>query len=441
MEYLPNILFAIILILGIGFFARNIKKLFRNIRLGKNVEVSDNKPQRWRNMAKIALGQTKMVVRPIPGILHILVYVGFIIINLEVLEIVIDGLLGTHRIFAPLGTLYDLLIASFEILALLVIVAVVLFWVRRNIIKLQRFVKPEMKGWPKNDGNLILYIELVLMFLFLSMNAADFQLQQLNADHYVKAGSFPVSQVFVPIFEGMSVNMLILVERAAWWLHITGILFFLNYLYYSKHLHILLAFPNTFFAKLDAKGKFRNLDAVTQEVMLMMDPDADPYAAPAENAPEPEKFGASDVLDLNWVQLLNAYTCTECGRCTSECPANLTGKKLSPRKIMMDTRDRIEEVGQNIDANKGKFEDDDKQLLDDYITREELWACTSCNACTEACPVSIDPLSIIMDMRQYLVMEQSAAPADLNNMMGNIENNGAPWPFNQLDRLNWKEES
>jgi heterodisulfide reductase subunit C len=441
MEYLPNILFAIILILGIGFFARNIKKLSRNIKLGKNVDVSDNKPRRWRNMAKIALGQTKMVVRPIPGILHILVYVGFIIINLEVLEIVIDGLLGTHRVFAPLGTLYDLLIASFEVLALLVIVAVVLFWVRRNVIKLQRFVKPEMSGWPRNDGNLILYIELVLMFLFLSMNAADFQLQQLNADHYVQAGSFPVSQFFVPIFEGMSVNMLILVERATWWLHITGILFFLNYLYYSKHLHILLAFPNTYFTKLDAKGKFRNLDAVTQEVMLMLDPDADPYAAPAEDAPEPEKFGASDVLDLNWVQLLNAYTCTECGRCTDECPANLTGKKLSPRKIMMDTRDRIEEVGRNIDANKGKFEDDSKQLLDDYITREELWACTSCNACTEACPVGIDPLSIIMDMRQYLVMEQSAAPSDLNTMMGNIENNGAPWPFNQLDRLNWKEES
>ena len=441
MEYLPNIVFAIILILGIGFFARNIKKLSRNIKLGKKVDVSDNKPQRWGNMAKMALGQTKMVVRPIPGILHILVYVGFIIINLEVLEIVIDGLLGTHRIFAPLGVLYDLLIASFEILALLVIVAVVLFWVRRNVIKLQRFVKPEMKGWPKNDGNLILYIELVLMFLFLSMNAADFQLQQLNADHYVQAGSFPVSQFFAPIFEGMSVNRLILVERTAWWLHITGILFFLNYLYYSKHLHILLAFPNTYFAKLEAKGKFRNLDAVTQEVMLMLDPDADPYATPAEDAPEPEKFGASDVLDLNWVQLLNAYTCTECGRCTSECPANLTGKKLSPRKIMMDTRDRIEEVGRNIDANKGKFKDDGKQLLDDYVTREELWACTSCNACTEACPVGIDPLSIIMDMRQYLVMEQSAAPSDLNTMMGNIENNGAPWPFNQLDRLNWKEES
>ena len=441
MEYLPNILFAVVLLIGIGFFARNVKKLVRNIKLGKELDVSDNRSQRWKNMAKIALGQTKMVVRPIPGILHILVYVGFIIINLEVLEIIIDGLLGTHRIFAPLGTVYNVLIGSFEVLAFLVIVAVIIFWIRRNVIKLQRFIKPEMKGWPKNDGNLILYIELVLMFLFLTMNAADFQLQQLGVEHYTQAGSFPISQFLIPFFDGVSTQSLILIERSAWWLHIVGILFFLNYLYYSKHLHILLAFPNTYFGKLAAKGELRNLDSVTQEVMLMMDPDADPYAAPAEDTGEPEKFGASDVTDLDWVQLLNAYTCTECGRCTSECPANLTGKKLSPRKIMMDTRDRLEEVGKNLDTNKGSFVDDGKQLLDDYIMREELWACTSCNACTEACPVSIDPLSIIMDMRQYLVMEQSAAPSDLNNMMGNIENNGAPWPFNQMDRLNWKDES
>lgn len=441
MEYLPNILFVVLLFIGIGIFAKNIKKLNRNIRLGKVTDVSDNKPQRWRNMLKIALGQTKMVVRPIPGLLHFLVYVGFIIINLEVLEIVIDGILGTHRIFAPLGSLYNILIASFEILALLVIIAVIVFWIRRNLIRLQRFIQPEMKGWPKNDGNLILYIELVLMFLFLTMNGADFQLQQLNAPHYVQAGSFPVSQFLVPLFEGMSVQSLVLIERTAWWLHIAGILFFMNYLYYSKHLHILLAFPNTYFGKLDAMGKLKNLDAVTKEVMLMMDPSADPYASPAEDVPDPEKFGASDVTDLNWVQLLNAYTCTECGRCTSECPANITGRKLSPRKIMMDTRDRLEEVGKNMDANKGVFKDDGKQLLDDYISREELWACTSCNACTQACPVSIDPLSIIMDMRQYLVMEQSAAPSDLNNMMGNIENNGAPWPYNQMDRLNWKNES
>ena len=441
MEYLPNIIFALALIVGIGFFARNVKKLSRNIKLGKDVDVSDNKPQRWRNMARIALGQTKMVVRPVPGILHILVYVGFIIINIEVLEIVLDGLLGTHRLFSQLGSLYNFLIGSFEVLALLVIVAVVVFWIRRNIIRIQRFIKPEMKGWPKTDGNMILYIEFVLMTLFLTMNAADFQLQQLGVDHYVQAGAFPVSQLIVPLLEGLSTPSLILVERTTWWLHILGILAFLNYLYYSKHLHILLAFPNTYYGKLTPLGQFNNLESVTKEVKLMMDPDADPFAAPAEDeSAEPEKFGASDVMDLNWVQLLNAYTCTECGRCTSECPANQTGKKLSPRKIMMDTRDRLEEVGKIIDANKGEFVSDGKQLLDDYISREELWACTTCNACVQACPVSIDPLSIIVEMRRYLVMEQSAAPMELNNMMSNIENNGAPWPYNQMDRLNWVNE-
>ncbi len=445
MEYLPNILFALLLVAGIGYFARNVKRLSRNIKLGKHVDVSDNTSQRWKNMARIALGQNKMVVRPIAGFLHIIVYVGFVIINIEVLEIILDGLLGTHRLFGFLGGFYNVLIGSFEILAFLVIVAVVIFWVRRNAIRLQRFVKPEMKGWPKKDGNWILYIELILMFLFLTMNAADYQLQLKGAAHYANEagiiGAFPVSGFMAPLLEDMSIANLIIVERAAWWLHIMGILFFLNYLYYSKHLHILLAFPNTYYGSLKPKGQFKNLESVTNEVKLMMDPEADPFAAPADDAPDPEKFGASDVSDLSWVQLLNAYTCTECGRCTSECPANQTGKKLSPRKIMMDTRDRLEEVGKNIDANNGSFVADDKQLLDDYISREELWACTSCNACVEACPVSIDPLSIIMDMRQYLVMEQSAAPSDLNNMMGNIENNGAPWPFNQMDRLNWAQES
>lgn len=441
MEYLPNILFTILLVAGIGYFAKNVARLRRNINLGRDVDISGDSSIRWKNMAKIALGQTKMVVRPIAGILHVIVYVGFIIINIEVLEIIIDGIFGTHRIFAPLGVVYDFLIGSFEILAILVVVAVVVFWIRRNIIRLKRFIKPEMEGWPKKDGNLILYIELVLMTLFLTMNGADFQLQQLGVDPYVEAGFFPVSQFLSVLFQGMSEASLIMVERTAWWLHIIGILLFLNYLYYSKHLHILLAFPNTYYGNIGPKGKFKNLESVTQEVKLMMDPEADPYAAPAEEASEPEKFGASDVMDLNWVQLLNAYTCTECGRCTSECPANQTGKKLSPRKIMMDTRDRLEEVGKNIEANKGSYVDDGKQLLGDYITNEELWACTSCNACVEACPVSIDPLSIIMDMRQFLVMEQSAAPTDLNNMMGNIENNGAPWPFNQMDRLNWKDES
>ncbi|WP_430426597.1 4Fe-4S dicluster domain-containing protein [Maribacter litoralis] len=441
MQYLPNVIFVILLVVGIGFFVKNISKLKRNIFLGKDASLTDNKPQRWKNMAKIALGQTKMVVRPIAGILHIIVYVGFVIINIEVLEIILDGIFGTHRMFAVLGPVYDFLIGSFEVLALLVIVAVVVFWIRRNIIKLKRFFKPEMEGWPKNDGNLILYIELVLMVLFLTMNGADYQLQQMGADHYAAAGSFPISSFLAPLFENMTIPTLVIIERTAWWLHIAGILFFLNYLYYSKHLHILLAFPNTYYGKLTPKGQFKNLQSVTDEVRMMMDPDADPYAEPAEDAAVPDKFGASDVQDLSWVQLLNAYTCTECGRCTSECPANQTGKKLSPRKIMMDTRDRLEEVGKNIDENKGEFKDDGKQLLNDYITPEELWACTSCNACVQACPISIDPLSIIMDMRQYLVMEQSAAPTDLNNMMGNIENNGAPWPFNQMDRLNWSKES
>jgi len=439
MAYLPNIIFAMLLVAGVWFFSKNVKKIYRNIQLGKAVDTAGHTPQRWNNMFRIALGQTKMVVRPIPGILHIIVYVGFIIINLEVLEIILDGLLGTHRIFSFLGGFYSFLIGSFEILAFLVIVAVALFWVRRNILKLRRFLNPEMAGWPKKDGNLILYIEFILMLFFLTMNAADYQLQQMDVAHYTKAGAFPVSQFLSPLFQGMSISGIIAIERTAWWLHITGILFFLNYLYYSKHLHILLAFPNTYFGKIGPKGKFDNLDAVTKEVRLMMDPGVDPYAAPDGDAAI-EKFGASDVMDLDRVQLLNAYTCTECGRCTSECPANITGKKLSPRKIMMDTRDRLEEVGRNIDANKGKFVPDGKQLLGDYITAEELWACTTCNACVEACPVSIDPLSIIMDMRQYLVMEQSAAPSDLNNMMGNIENNGAPWPFNQMDRLNWSKE-
>ncbi|MGG5488114.1 4Fe-4S dicluster domain-containing protein [Gaetbulibacter sp. PBL-D1] len=435
MQFIPNILFAIALILGIGFFAKNVKKLIRNIKLGQDVDVSDNKSQRWKNMTMIALGQSKMVKRPIAGVLHVIVYVGFVIINIEVLEIIIDGLFGTHRLFSKMGTLYGVLIGTFEVLAALVFVSVVIFWVRRNVIKLQRFWKSEMKGWPKNDGNFILYFEMVLMTLFLVMNATDVHFQDMNSGNVI-------SQYIAPMFSGLADSTLHIIERSAWWLHILGILVFLNYLYYSKHLHILLAFPNTYYGKVNPKGQLNNLEAVTNEVKMMMDPNADPFAAPEEGAEDevPAKFGASDVQDLNWVQLLNAYTCTECGRCTSECPANQTGKKLSPRKIMMDTRDRLEEVGKNIDANGGEFKDDGKQLLGDYISTEELWACTTCNACTEACPVSIDPLSIIIEMRRYLVMEQSAAPMELNNMMTNIENNGAPWPYNQMDRLNWANE-
>ena len=437
MQYLPNIFFALALAIGIGFFVMNIRKLSRNIKLGKYVNRTDKKSERFKNMMMIALGQSKMVKRPFSGFLHIIVYIGFIIINIEVLEIIIDGLFGTHRIFLniiPLSV-YGFLIGTFEVLAVLVLVTVIIFWLRRNVSNIKRFMSSEMKGWPKNDGNYILYFEIVLMTLFLTMNATDIAFQEAGSGNVV-------SQFLVPFFDGYSPETLHTIERTAWWIHILGILTFLNYLYYSKHLHILLAFPNTYFANLNPKGQFNNLESVTNEVKLMMDPDADPYAMPEEGSEEavPEKFGASDVADLNWVQLLNAYTCTECGRCTSSCPANLTGKKLSPRKIMMDTRDRLEEVGRNIDANNGEFKDDGKQLLYDFITPEELWACTCCNACVEECPVNIDPLSIIMDMRRYLVMEQSAAPRELNMMMTNIENNGAPWQYNQQDRLNWVNE-
>jgi heterodisulfide reductase subunit C len=443
MSYLDNILFAILLAVGFGYFFNNVKKLRRNINLGTNVDRTDNPKARWTNMAMIALGQSKMVKRPIAGILHIIVYVGFVIINIELLEIIIDGLFGTHRVFAFIGVTYDVLIASFEILAGLVLFAVFAFWTRRNVIKLKRFVSSDLKGWPKNDANYILYFEVVLMTLFLLMNATDLHLQNVPGgySHFIQAGSFPISQFIAPLFDGVSNELVMLLSELFWWLHIVGILIFMNYLYYSKHLHILLAFPNTYFANLNPQGEFDNLASVTKEVKLMMDPNADPFAAaPVDENAVPSKFGASDVQDLNWVQLLNAYTCTECGRCTSSCPANITGKKLSPRKIMMDTRDRLEEVGRNIDANKGIFIPDNKTLLNDYITPEELWACTSCNACVEECPVNISPLSIILDMRRYLVMEQSAAPMPLNAMMTNIENNGAPWQYNQQDRLNWKNE-
>ena len=434
MNYLDNLIFAILLVAGVGFFIKNIKKIIRNIKLGKSVDRTNNPDARLKNMLMIALGQSKMIKRPISGLLHIIVYVGFIIINIEVVEIIIDGLFGTHRVFSFLGGFYNILIGSFEILAFLVLVSVSVFWIRRMILKIPRFWNKEMKGFPKNDALYILYFEMVLMSLFLIMNASDNHFQELN-------GGNPISQLIAPIFHNLSFTAVNSIERTAWWLHIIGIFIFLNYLYYSKHLHILLAFPNTYFANLNPKGQLNNLESVTNEVKLMMDPNIDPFAAVPDGAENaiPEKFGASDVTDLNWVQLMNAYTCTECGRCTSSCPANQTGKELSPRAIMMKTRDRLEEVGANIDKN-GKFVDDGKQLLNDYISPEELWACTTCNACVEECPVNIDPLSIIIDLRRFLVMEQSAASQELNAMMTNIENNGAPWQYNQMDRLNWKDE-
>ena len=437
-DILPNIIFSILLITSVGFFIYNIKKLIRVIKLGKPINRSDNPKKRLYNMIRIALGQSKMVTKPISGFLHVIVYIGFIIINIELLEILIDGVTGSHRFFSKYfnPSFYNFLIASFEILAFLVLISVILFWTRRNIVKIKRFLSSEMKGWPKFDADNILYFEVVLMLLFLSMNATDLILQERNFEGYYKAGSFPISSFIVPLFNSFETSTVYVFERVFWWLHIIGIFFFLNYLYYSKHLHILLAFPNTYYANLENKGKFGILESVRNEVLLMFYPEKT-----SQSNGDIDKFGASDVLDLNWVQLMNAYSCTECGRCTSECPANLTGKKLSPRKIMMDTRDRLEKVSKNITINKGKFVDDGDRLLDNYITKEELWACTSCNACVEACPINIDPLSIIMDMRQYLIMEESSAHPDLNNMMNNIENNGAPWPYNQQDRELWIQES
>ena len=443
MQYIDNIIFFIALIAGFGLFFKSLKEIYRNIQLGKKIDRTDNPDVRWKTMARVALGQSKMGKRPIAGILHMFVYVGFVIINIELIEIIVDGIFGTHRFLAGIfgDTIYGAFTATLEILALLVIIAVVLFFIRRNFYGVKRLTMKELFGWPKQDANWILIIEFALMTAFFTMNSADWVLQQRGvlAEH----GSFPVSSgLIAPLFSNLGDSTLVFLERGAWWFHFVGILFFMNYLYYSKHLHIILAFPNTWFANLQPKGKFNNLDSVTKEIKLMMDPNADPYAAAPDTDPNalPDKFGANDIFDLNQVQLLNAYSCTECGRCTSVCPANITGKKLSPRKIMMDTRDRIEEVAKNINKN-GKFVDDGKKLLDDHIQREELWACTTCNACVEACPVLIDPLSIIFEMRRFLVMEQSSAPSELNVMMTNVENNAAPWAYNQADRLNWANEN
>lgn len=407
----------------------------RNILLGRDIDRSDQPARRWKVMAKVALGQTKMTKRPVAAILHLFIYVGFVIINLEVLEIMIDGIFGSHRIFAgPLSSLYGLLIGGFELLAVLVLVACVVFLARRNILKLKRFSGVEMTDWPKSDANYILLVEICLMTAFLTMNAADYKLQLLQFGNYVKAGSFPVSSILAPLLSN-NADTLVIIERVCWWVHIVGILAFLNYLPYSKHFHILLAFPNTYYSKLEPQGEFTNMASVTNEVKAMLDPSFIP-----ESTTEIARFGAKDATDLTWKNLLDAYTCTECGRCTSVCPANITGKLLSPRKIMMDTRDRITEIGNNIDKH-GSDHNDGKTLLDNYITREEIWACTTCNACVEACPVNINPLEIITEMRRYIVMEESQAPASLNNMFGNVENNGAPWKYSNADRLNWVENN
>ncbi len=426
-----QIIFVLLAIAGTALFAYNARKVIRNIKLGRAVNRNDKPQERLLTMAKVAFGQTKMAVRPVPFLLHLVVYLGFVIINLEVLEIMIDGAFGTHRVFAGLGGFYNFLIGSFEFLAAGVWLACAIFLIRRNIVKIKRFSGVEMKSWPKSDANYILITEILLMTAFLTMNAADVKLQTLGAAHYIEAGAFPVSTWLQGLLPN-NTDSLIFIERFCWWFHIIGIFGFLNYLPYSKHFHIMLAFPNTYFSNLKPKGQFTNMDSVTNEVKAMLDPSF----VPADTAPG--KFGAKDVQDLTWVNLMNAYTCTECGRCTSVCPANITGKLLSPRKIMMDTRDRVEEVGKNIDKH-GADHQDGKSLLDDYITREEIWACTSCNACTEACPVNIDPLEIIVELRRYAVMEESVAPASINAMLGNVENNGAPWKYSPADRFNWAE--
>lgn len=439
MQIAQQILFILVSGLAIGLFSKKIKEISRNIKLGRNEDLSDNSAQRWQNVALLAFGQKKMFRNPLVAVLHFFVYAGFIIINIEVLEIVLDGIFGTHRLFANmLGGFYSFLINSFEVLAVLVIVACAIFLIRRNIIKLRRFISKDLDGWPRSDANYILITEIVLMSLFLTLNASDTLLQARGVEHYAASptGNFIFSQLFHPALNGIGNNGLLMIERTCWWLHIIGIFAFLNYLPYSKHLHIILAFPNAYYARLQPMGKMENMPSIQNEVLYAMQPELAPADAPAG---PPKKFGAKDVTDLSWRNLLDAYSCTECGRCSAACPANITGKLLSPRKIMMDTRDRAEEIGRNMNRN-GEFKDDGKSLLHDYISVEELRACTSCNACVQECPVSINPLDIIFQLRRYLVMEESNSPQEWAVMFSNVENNFAPWKFSPDDRDKWVQE-
>jgi heterodisulfide reductase subunit C len=437
MRIVQELLFVILFGAAVYLFARKAGQIRKNILLGRDKDLSDHPDLRWKNLLLLAFGQKKMFRNPTVAVLHFFVYAGFLIINLEILEIILDGILGTHRLFVPvLGSLYPILIGLFEVLAVLVIAGCAIFLIRRNILKLKRFISKDLDGWPRSDANYILITEIVLMLLFLTMNTADLALQAKGSAHYLPTGNFWISGMFTPLFSGLSNGSLEAIERGCWWLHIAGVLAFLNYLPYSKHLHIILAFPNAYFASLEPKGEMENMPAVQHEVQLMLQPELAANAPVSDTMP---KFGAKDVMDLTWKNLLDAYSCTECGRCSAACPANITGKLLSPRKIMMDTRDRLEEVGRNIKAN-GAFTDDKKALLRDYISEEELRACTTCNACVQECPVSINPLDIILQLRRHLVMEESSAPAEWTGMFSNIENNMAPWKFSMDDRDKWATE-
>jgi heterodisulfide reductase subunit C len=436
MQLVQQILFIILTITAIWLFAKQVRFIRRNINLGREEKLKDNPAARWRNMLLMALGQKRMFNKPLVALLHFAVYAGFIIINIEILEIVLDGIFGTHRMFSPmLGSIYSFVINFFEVLAFLVLSACVIFLIRRNLVRVRRLNMKELNGWPRSDANYILCFEIVLMTLFLVMNASDKALQLREYGHYAEAktADFWISGLITPMFQNFSTPTLLGMERGAWWLHITGIFIFLNYLPYSKHLHIILAFPNTYFARLSPQGRMLNMPEIQQEVLYAMQPETVPAEAAAT---EHKKFGARDVFDLSWKNLLDAYTCTECGRCTEACPANQTGKLLSPRKIMMDTRDRMEEVGKNIDKNSS-FTDDGQALLHTYITTEELWACTSCQACVQVCPVNIHPLNTINQLKRYLALEESNQPSEWNGMYSNIENNFAPWKFSPDERASW----
>jgi heterodisulfide reductase subunit C len=436
MQLVQQILFILLTVAAVWIFARKVKFISRNIKLGR-AEEPEPDPQRWKNVLLLAFGQQRMFDKPLVALLHFAVYAGFIIINIEILEIILDGIFGTHRLFAPyLGNAYGFVINFFEVLAFLVLTACAIFLIRRNIVRVRRLAMKELNGWPKSDANYILIFEIVLMTLFLVMNSADRNLQLRATEHYHDVGPFWVSSMITPLFQNLSDQTLVGMERGAWWLHIAGVFVFLNYLPYSKHLHIILAFPNTYYARLQPQAKMTNMPEIQKEVLYAMQPET----VPAESAQEEKKnFGAKDVFDLSRKDLLDAYTCTECGRCTAACPANQTGKLLSPRKIMMDTRDRMEEIGNNIDKN-GNFVNDNKTLLHDYITTEELWSCTSCQACVQVCPVLINPLHIINQLKRYLALEESNQPSEWNGMYSNIENNFAPWKFSPDERDKWAEE-